>query len=461
MKCDKESDSVAYSFAPTGLASSLALILAELYLVARFIFFIFPKGLGLFNQLDLLGDSRMYRTLSLLLLEALAITSTTGPTNLLVDFVPFSIGAVVVLCEPAFLQVSVSANRTATDAFKVGSPKKEKEAAPSTWSHNHETRRFALHETPAPSIAPTLSIRRMSNDTAQAIALPSPDLSENEPPPAPTRSALSLRVALRDFTVQEQQNSRAVIDGHTRIKPESPTFQGPLTIQLPTPSLQWTFSTPSGNSGTQSTRLPPRKAQRSGTTLIFDPDEQAPDVPQSPESFVTPDSGACAASLLPMRPPKQRNHRTKRSSTSSGLTYLTPISQKIVSNRRPSYLLSPSRSFQQSMVSTPHTPIPTWEEMYRHQGLQIDPKFEIPPVPARSDSLSGQFAPPRSAAVPSVLPIARSPLSPPPGLTKFQPITQPALLANTPPKERSSGIRGPRPLVKIPRPRGGTLRGRG
>ena len=101
MKCDKESDSVAYSFAPTGLASSLALILAELYLAARFIFFIFPKGLGLFNQLDLLGDSRMYRTLSLLLLEALAITSATGPTNLLVDFVPFSIGAVVVLCEPA------------------------------------------------------------------------------------------------------------------------------------------------------------------------------------------------------------------------------------------------------------------------------------------------------------------------------------------------------------------------
>ena len=102
MKCDKESDSVAYSFAPTGLASSLALILAELYLVARFIFFIFPKGLGLFNQLDLLGDSRMYRTLSLLLLEALTITSATGPTNLLVDFVPFSIGAVVVLCELAF-----------------------------------------------------------------------------------------------------------------------------------------------------------------------------------------------------------------------------------------------------------------------------------------------------------------------------------------------------------------------
>jgi hypothetical protein len=89
------------SFAPTGLASSLALILAELYLVARFIFLISSKGLGWLSQLDLLGDSRMSRALSLLLLDVLTITSATKPTNLLVDFVPFAVGAMVVLCEPA------------------------------------------------------------------------------------------------------------------------------------------------------------------------------------------------------------------------------------------------------------------------------------------------------------------------------------------------------------------------
>lgn len=41
----------------------------------------------------------MYRALSLLLLDALAITSAAKSTNLLVDFVPFAVGAVVVLCK--------------------------------------------------------------------------------------------------------------------------------------------------------------------------------------------------------------------------------------------------------------------------------------------------------------------------------------------------------------------------
>ena len=85
------------SFAPTGLASSLALICTELYLVIRFIFFISPKGLCWSSKLDTLGDPRVYRSLSLLLLDGLTITSAAKPTNLLVDFVPFAMGAVVVL----------------------------------------------------------------------------------------------------------------------------------------------------------------------------------------------------------------------------------------------------------------------------------------------------------------------------------------------------------------------------
>ena len=70
----------------------------------RFFLFISPKGLCWSSKLATLGDSRVYRTLSLLLLDGLAITSAAKPTNLLVDFVPFAIGAVVVLGKSAPLQ---------------------------------------------------------------------------------------------------------------------------------------------------------------------------------------------------------------------------------------------------------------------------------------------------------------------------------------------------------------------
>jgi len=102
-----------HSFTPTGLASSLALILAELYLIIRFIFITSPRGLCWFSKLDVLGDSRVYRGFSLLLLDALTITSAIKPTNLLVDFVPFAVGAVVVLCKPFPSRTSTSVNCTA------------------------------------------------------------------------------------------------------------------------------------------------------------------------------------------------------------------------------------------------------------------------------------------------------------------------------------------------------------
>ncbi|KAF9780175.1 hypothetical protein BJ322DRAFT_1112846 [Thelephora terrestris] len=347
-------------FAPTGLASSLALILAELYLVARFIFLISSKGLGWLSQLDLLGDSRMSRALSLLLLDVLTITSATKPTNLLVDFVPFAIGAMVVLF-----------------AFNSGSPKKEKETAPSLWSYYHETRRFALYPTPAPSVAPTLSIRRMSERTTHTTPLPNTHSSEHEPPPAPTRSALSLRVALRNFTTQEQENSRAVIDGHTMIRAESPTLSSPATVQSRTrSSVLRLFHIRSENPGTQSARQSLRNGKRPQMALFINPEKE---VPHLPESSATSESGYYAADSLRMPTPRKRSNRTKRSSTSSGLTYMTPNSHKIIPSRRPSYLLSPSRSFQQSMASTPRTPIPTWEDMYRQLGLQFDPSTHLAP----------------------------------------------------------------------------------
>ena len=302
-------------------------------------------------------------------------------------------------------------------------------------------------------MASTLSIRRMSTHTVHTISLPGPSFSEHDPPPAPTRSALSLRVALKNFTIQEQQNSRAVIDGHTKAKPDSPTLPSSATAQLPRftrSSVRRLSSVHSEHSEIRSARPSLRKGYKPEVTLAINPDEQVPDVPQLPASSVTPDSGVFATDFFRMPPPRKHSHRAKWSSASSGLTYLTPISPKNAPSQRPSYLLSPSRSYQ-SMVSTPHTPIPTWEEMYRQHGLQFDSILEIPPVPSRSGSLSRQSTSSRTSAVPSVPSSMMSPVSPAPGLTKVQPVIRSSFLANTPPVERMSGIKGPRPLVTTSR----------
>jgi hypothetical protein len=125
-----ESDRLPCSFTPTGLASSLALILAELYLTIRLIFFILPSGLGWLSKLNLLGDSRVYRALSLLLLDVLTITSAAKPTNLLVDFVPFAIGAVVVLCKPVSPRLFAPANHAVGSRVQLGVTKNGERGRP-------------------------------------------------------------------------------------------------------------------------------------------------------------------------------------------------------------------------------------------------------------------------------------------------------------------------------------------
>ena len=443
------------SFTPTGLGSSLALICTEFYLVTRFISIISPKCLGWSNKLETLSDPRVYRAISLLLLDGLTITSAVMPTYLLVDFIPFAIGAVVVLGRLVPLQRLPRLTTRPSAAFDLAQVTTEKGAIPSTWSFCDETRRFTLHPTPAPTMASTMSIRRMSGHTTYTISLTGPDFPDDfPPPPAPTRSALSLRVALRDFTVQERENSRAVLDGHKAV-PESPTLphSAPVLSRTSTRSpVRTFFIKPSERRETQSIRSSSRDGHRPQVTLVIDSDEQFPDALQLME-----DSGARPPDLPQMPPPWRHGTRTKRSSASSGLTYLTPISQKNTTSRRPSYLLSPSRSHRQSMASTSHTPIHTWEEVYRQQGLQFDSRLEIPPLPSRSGATSRQSTLPPTP-VPYVPFVARSPVSPPPGLTKFQPITQSSLLANTPPVERASGIKGPRPLVAASRLRSNTLR---
>ena len=102
----------------------------ELYLTIRFIYFISPRGLGWLRKLELLGDPRVYRALSLLLLDVLTIASATKPTNLLVDFVPFAIGAVVVLCEPASLRASTPANHVLVSRVQPGVTKEGERGCP-------------------------------------------------------------------------------------------------------------------------------------------------------------------------------------------------------------------------------------------------------------------------------------------------------------------------------------------
>ena len=334
-------------------------------------------------------------------------------------------------------------------AFDLASPKREGETAPSPWSHCNETRRFTLHPTPAPSIVSTISIRRTSDRTTHTLSPSSPRFSERDPPPAPTCSALSLRVALRNFTTQERQNSQAIIDGHVKAKAESPTlpttFSSPATGQLP-------VFPRSNHSETESTRPPFRRGHGHQLAVVTDPGERASSVPQFPEGPLTSDLDAYTTDFYRVPLPRKQGHRTRRSTTSSGLTCLSPISQGDASGRRPSYLLSPSKSYQRSIVSTPQAPIPTWEEIYRQQGPHLDPRFEAPSVPSRGDSLGHRSTSSHTPAVPSVPFIPKSPASPPPGLTRFKPI-RPPLLANTPPAERTSRIKGPRPLAVTSRPR--------
>lgn len=84
-------------YMPTGLASSILLILLDIYVVVRTMMFIAPSFLKLRHQVPSGADFRVQGALSLLLLEGLTITSAAIFTNILVEFIPFSIGALIVL----------------------------------------------------------------------------------------------------------------------------------------------------------------------------------------------------------------------------------------------------------------------------------------------------------------------------------------------------------------------------
>ena len=86
-----------FSFLPVSLSLSLLFALLEAYCLGRFINLLCPSFLRMRHQLDALRDARILRTLGLLVLDILTIVPDAVPTNVLGDYIPFSIGAVIVL----------------------------------------------------------------------------------------------------------------------------------------------------------------------------------------------------------------------------------------------------------------------------------------------------------------------------------------------------------------------------
>ncbi|THH15489.1 hypothetical protein EW146_g4991 [Bondarzewia mesenterica] len=80
-------------FLPTSLPSSLISIALEIYLVIRFISLTHHFG---FNSRDL-EDARVHKAVALLLLDLLVVVPNSAKTDILTEFIPFSIGAVLVL----------------------------------------------------------------------------------------------------------------------------------------------------------------------------------------------------------------------------------------------------------------------------------------------------------------------------------------------------------------------------
>ena len=84
------------SFAPTALLSSFGFIVLELYIGARFVSWESSKmGFRAFFKQS--ANLQVARAGSLLLLDILTIVPNAVVTNELAQFIPFSIGALIVL----------------------------------------------------------------------------------------------------------------------------------------------------------------------------------------------------------------------------------------------------------------------------------------------------------------------------------------------------------------------------
>lgn len=83
---------------PTSLTVSLIFILLEGYTIFRFWSLLVPGFLRFDHQVVSIRDFRIFRGTALLLFELLTLVPSAIHTNIIADFLPYSIGALLVIC---------------------------------------------------------------------------------------------------------------------------------------------------------------------------------------------------------------------------------------------------------------------------------------------------------------------------------------------------------------------------
>ncbi|OAX36203.1 hypothetical protein K503DRAFT_858158 [Rhizopogon vinicolor AM-OR11-026] len=84
-------------YLPTALTMSLIFVTLELYIIGRLLSFIAPPFLEVKHRIGAVTDTRVLRALSLLLLELFCLVPGVKFIGIVGEFVPFSIGALIVL----------------------------------------------------------------------------------------------------------------------------------------------------------------------------------------------------------------------------------------------------------------------------------------------------------------------------------------------------------------------------
>ncbi|KAG2348952.1 hypothetical protein BDR05DRAFT_1055870 [Suillus weaverae] len=85
------------SYLPTALTMSVMLVILEFYMIGRLLSFIAPPFLEFKHRIGAVTDTRVLRAISLLLFDILNLVPGVKVINIVGEFIPFSIGALIVL----------------------------------------------------------------------------------------------------------------------------------------------------------------------------------------------------------------------------------------------------------------------------------------------------------------------------------------------------------------------------
>ncbi len=88
------------SFLPTALGSSIIHFVVELYLLARLVLLRLPHRPRMRDLINVTKALSIARVLSLLIFDLVTVVPDAMQTNIFAQFIPFSIGALVVLGKP-------------------------------------------------------------------------------------------------------------------------------------------------------------------------------------------------------------------------------------------------------------------------------------------------------------------------------------------------------------------------